>query len=300
MNLLENAMQYLKGPTVPMTTPIGDNGQIDCDGLARLTTFYVDHGIKVLIAAGTTGYCYTLTESEHKQVVETVVQASNGKAYVIAGVSHSGTMMSNRLADVCEEAGADALLMTAPYYIPNSDQGVFEHYRSVAANRSLGVIVYNRAKEPLSVEFFRRLAEIDNIVGIKDTSGDLHFGRDILIELGDRFAVISGGGMRYFMWHWLWGAKTYAASIANLVPEVELEFYRHLDAGDLEAARRVVIDTERPFFEVMTEYGWHPSLHSAMKLFGLPAGALRSPLIEPPASHVKKMEQTFRDMGLLT
>lgn len=300
MNLLENAMQHLTGPTVPMTTPIGDDGQVDYDGLARLTSFYVDHGIKVLIAAGTTGYCYALTEAEHKRVVETVVQAANEKAYVIAGVSHSGTMMANRLADMCEEAGADALLLTAPYYSRSPDQGVFEHYRSVAENHSLGLIVYNRSTEPLSVEFFRRLAEIDNIIGIKDTSGDLHFGRDICVELGERFAVISGGGMRYFMWHWLWGARTYSASIANLVPEVEIEFYRHLDAGDLESAKRVVIDLERPFFQVMTEYGWHSSLHSAMKLFGLPAGSLRLPLIEPPASHVKKMEQAFRDLGLLT
>jgi len=300
MDLLENARTRIKGPTVPMTTPISDDGHIDYDRLAELTTFYVSHGIKAVIAAGTTGYCYTLTPEEHKRVVETVVQAAGGKMYVIAGVSQSGTMLSNRLADICENAGADALLMTAPYYGIGSEEGTFRHYKTVAESHSTGMVVYNRSSEPLNVEFFKRLADVDNIIGIKDTSGDLHFGRDICVELGDRYVVMSGGGMRYFMWHWLWGAQTYAAGIANLVPEVELEFCRHLDAGDIDAARKIVVDTERPFFEIMTVYGWHESLHAAVKLFGLPAGALRLPLIEPPAEHVKKMGQVFRDLGLMT
>ena len=113
-NILEEAKARLRGPVVPMTTPIKADGAVDYDGLSKLTRFYVEGGIKVLIAVGTTGYCYALTEEEHRRAVETIVQAADGRAFVIAGVSHSGTMMSNRLADICENAGADALLMTPP------------------------------------------------------------------------------------------------------------------------------------------------------------------------------------------
>lgn len=299
-DLLQEVKRRLVGPVVPMTTPIREDGEVDYEGLSRLTRFYVDHGIKALIAVGTTGYCYALTENEHQQAVETVVQAAGGRALVIAGVSHSGTMMANRLADICEAAGADALLMTPPYYHQtDAPEGVYRHYRSVAENHSLGLIVYKTPAMTAGVEFFERLAEVERIVAIKDASGDYNFARDCSIRLGERFAIFSGGSMRYYLWHWLWGAKAYVTSIANLVPHLELEFFDHLQNGDLAAARRIVAELEQPFFEVMLEHGWHESLHAALRLCGLPAGGLRLPLVAPPEDHLAKMEKVFRELGLL-
>lgn len=299
-NNLEKAKNHLKGPIVPLTTPIKKNGRIDYDGLARLTNFYIDNGIKTVIAVGTTGYCYALTEEEHRRTVETIVKASNNRAFVISGVSHSGTMVSNKLADICEKAGADALLMTPPYYHQTaSTEGIYEHYKSVAENHTLGLIVYKTSPANLDIEFFKRLADIENIVGIKDASGDYNFAREVCIKLGDRFVIISGGSMRYYLWHWLWGAPAYVTSIANLVPQIEIDFYNYLERGDLKSAKKIVTEYEEPFFEVMTKYGWHQSLHAALKIFGLPAEKLRLPLIEPPKSHIEKMERIFREIGLL-
>jgi 4-hydroxy-tetrahydrodipicolinate synthase len=249
---------------------------------------------------GTTGYCYALTEEEHQRAVETIVQASDGRAFVIAGVSHSGTMMSNRLADICEKAGADALLMTPPYYHQtDAPEGVYRHYKSVAENHTLGLIVYKTPTMKAEVDFFKRLAEVEHIIAIKDASGDYNFARECSIQLGERFVIFSGGSMRYYLWHWLWGAKAYVTSIANLVPQIELDFFDHLQKGDLNAARKIVVEYEQPFFEVMTQYGWHESLHAALRIFGLPAGILRLPLVEPPKFHVEKMKRTFRELGLL-
>ena len=297
---LEQAKARLKGPVVPMTTPIKADGAVDYEGLSKLTRFYVEGGIKVLIAVGTTGYCYALTEEEHKRAVETIVQASEGRAFVIAGVSHSGTMMSNRLADICEKAGADALLMTPPYYHQtDAPEGVYRHYKSVAENHSLGLIVYKTPTMKAEVDFFKRLSDVEHIIGIKDASGDYNFARECSIELGERFVLFSGGSMRYYLWHWLWGAKAYVTGIANLVPRIELDFFDHLQKGNLDAAKKIVVDFEQPFFEVMIEYGWHESLHAALKIFGLPAGILRLPLVEPPKSQFDKMEKAFRKLGLL-
>ncbi|MCK5118863.1 MAG: dihydrodipicolinate synthase family protein [Candidatus Latescibacteria bacterium] len=297
---LEQAKARLKGPVVPMTTPIKADGAVDYEGLSKLTRFYVEGGIKVFIAVGTTGYCYALTEEEHKRAVETIVQASEGRAFVIAGVSHSGTMMSNRLADICEKAGADALLMTPPYYHQtDAPEGVYRHYKSVAENHSLGLIVYKTPTMKAEVDFFKRLGDVEHIIGIKDASGDYNFARECSIELGERFVLFSGGSMRYYLWHWLWGAKAYVTGIANLVPRIELDFFDHLQKGNLDAAKKIVVDFEQPFFEVMIEYGWHESLHAALKIFGLPAGILRLPLVEPPKSQFDKMEKAFRKLGLL-
>jgi len=300
MNNLGSAKKYLKGPIVPLTTPIKENGAVDYDSLAKLTNFYIEKGIKVLIAVGTTGYCYALTEEEHRKAVETVVKVSNHRAFIIAGVSHSGTMISNKLADICEKAGADALLMTPPYYHQTTNaEGIYEHYKSVAKNHILGLIVYKTSPAILDVELFKRLADIENIIGIKDASGDYNFAREVCIKLGNRFVIISGGSMRYYLWHWLWGAPAYITSIANLVPQIEIDFYSYLQRGDLESAKKIIVEYEEPFFEVMTKYGWHQSLHSALKIFGLPAGKLRLPLVEPPKSHIEKMKKVFKEIGLL-
>ena len=88
-------------------------------------------------------------------------------------------------------------------------------------------------------------------------------------------------------------------SIANLVPQIEIDFYNYLRKGDPDAARKIVVDYEQPFFEVMIKYGWHECLHAALKIFGLPAGSLRLPLVEPPKSHVEKMKKAFIEIGLL-
>jgi 4-hydroxy-tetrahydrodipicolinate synthase len=299
-NILEEAKTRLEGPVVPLTTPIREDGMVDYEGLGRLTEFYVNNGIKVLIAVGTTGYCYALTEEEHRRAVETVARASGGRAFVIAGVSHSGTMIANRLADACEKAGADALLMTPPYYHQTaSPEGVYQHYKSVAESHSIGLIVYNIFSVRLDIDFFNRLANVEQIIGIKDASGDYNFARESCIQLKERFSIVSGGSMRYYLWHWTWGAKAYVTSIANLVPQIEIDFYNYLRKGDPDAARKIVVDYEQPFFEVMIEYGWHECLHAALKIFGLPAGSLRLPLVEPPKSHVEKMKKAFIEIGLL-
>jgi len=297
-NKVEDFKNRVVGPIVAMTTPINCDDSVDYDGLAKLTEFYVSGGIKVLIAAGTTGYCYTLTEEEHRRIVETVVQASNRRAFVIAGVSHSGTRMSNRLADLCQDAGADALLLTPPYYRQTA-RDPFGHYADVARNHDLPTIVYSTGDANLDIGFFRRCAEVDNIVGVKEATCNYDLARDLLIELGDRLSVFGGGSMRYYLWMWLWGSRGYVTSIANLVPEVELRFFRHLEEGDIASAKQIVIDLEQPFLKVMCEYGWHECLHAAMKIFALPAHKLRLPLVEPPQTHIEKMREEFERIGLL-
>lgn len=293
-------LKKIKGAVVAMTTPIKKNNKIDIEGLEKLTQFYLDHEVKNLIVAGTTGYCYTLTPEEHKQVIETVINIADEKAFIIAGVSHSGTNISNRLADICENAGAHALLMTPPYYHQTrSFEGLFQHYREVAQNHSLPLIIYHTWYSEYKMDLFRKCAEVENIAGVKEAGVDYEFARELLIEMGDRFTVIAGGAMRYFMWHWMWGARAGVTSLGNLVPEIENKFYEYMLNGELEKARTIVIQKEQPFLEVMSEYGWHQSLHTAMKIFGLPAGKLPLPLVELPQEQENNLKKRFIEIGLL-
>ena len=298
---IEDLRRSLSGPVVALTTPMDASGEVDFEGLERLVRYYLDGGITAFIAAGTTGYCYALSRDEHVAVVRRVVDTTRGRGFVLAGVSHSGTREANRLADGCEEAGADALLMTPPYYYQSCiHEGRFRHYRDVAQNHSLPLVVYSIFGADLDVDFFKRCAEVENIAGVKEATGDYNHARDLLIELGRRFVVIGGGSMRYFLWHWLWGARGYVTSIANMLPRIELEFYRALENNDVEAAREVVVRYEQPFFKAMlSPHSWHESLHSALQVFGLPAGSLRLPLVEPPEEHRSYLRTVFTEIGLL-
>ena len=286
---------------MPMTTPCLEDGSVDYEGVERLAQFYVDHGINNIIAAGSTGYCYTLTPEEHKRIVEIIVQTAGEQAFILGGAAHSGTRVSNQLADICQEAGVDALLLAPPYYGGSAGpEGTYQHYRSVADNHDIGLFVYNRGPIQLDVAFFERFAEIEKIIGIKDASGDYNFARDLGVALSDRFVIMGGGSMRYFLWQWLWGGQAYVTGIANMVPELELRFFACLERNDIAAAKQIIIDYEQPFFEVMLKYNWWESLHVALKVFGLPAGTLRLPLVEPPSAHRQEVEQVFRDIGLLS
>ncbi len=296
----DHAKKSLKGPIVPLTTPIREDDSVDYDGLVKLVNFYIENGIKTFIAVGTTGYCYALRPDEHEKAVKTTVQTAAGRAYTIAGVSHSGTAMANDLADRCEKVGADALLMVPPYYHQTrSFEGCFQHYKVVSENHSLPMIIYNMPYSNFKVDFFRKCAEVENILCVKEASGNYNFARDLLIELGNRYIVLGGGSMQYYLWLWMWGSPAYVTSIANLVPQVETQFYHHLEENNLPAATRVVADLENPFIRLMTEYGWHESLHAALKLFGLPATKLRLPLVEPPPEHIKKIKNELVKLGLL-
>lgn len=298
--LLAEARARVRGPVVPMTTPCLEDGSIDYEGVAKLTQFYVDRGIRSIIVAGSTGYCYTLTPEEHQRIIEIAVETAAGKAFILGGSTHSGTRISNHLADICQEAGADALLVAVPYYGGTvTPEGTFQHYQSVAQNHDLGVFVYNRGPYLLDVPFFERCAEVERIVGIKDSSNDYDFSREVGIALSERFVILSGGSMRRHLWHWLWGAQAFASGIANLVPEVELEFADCLDRGEVAAARDIVVKYEEPFFKAMLKYNWWESLHVALKVFDLPAGLLRLPLVEPPFAYQQELERVCREIGLL-
>ena len=229
-----------------------------------------------------------------------MVRAADHEAFIIAGVSHSGTGSSHRLADLCEKAGADALLMTPPYYHQTrSFNGCVKHYAEVAQGHSLPMIIYNTPYADFSIDFFRKCGEYENILGVKEAGANFGFARELLIECADRFVIIGGGSMQFHLWLHLWGARGSVTSIGNLVPQVELDFYEYLRKGDVPAASRIVVEKEYPFFKVMLKHGWHESLHAALKIFGLPAKKLRLPLVAPPTAHYEVMRNTFLQIGLL-
>jgi 4-hydroxy-tetrahydrodipicolinate synthase len=268
----------IRGSIIPMPTPFTDDGEVNLAGVREYTNFLIESGIEVISPLGSTGEFYVMTLEEHHAVLNAVCEEARGRALVIAGAGHSGTMISSQLTAMAHEAGADAALICVPYYLYDGAEGVYQHYRTIARqNPDIGVVIYANKAIMTDLSILERLAQEPNIIGVKDATGDYGLYRDQCIGFRDRLAIVSGGSMQHYLWGWLWGSQGFYAGIANFKPQVELDFIAHLEAGDLAAATRIVEEIELPFFKIALKLGWWRTLKATMDVYGLPGGNSRLP-----------------------
>ena len=185
----------ITGSIVALVTPMHPDGAIDWPALARLIEYHIESGTAGLGVVGTTGESPTLTVPEHCEVIRFAVEQAGGRIPVVAGTGGNSTHEAIELTVAAAEAGADYSLSVTPYYNKPTQQGLFEHFQSVARAVNLPILLYNvpgRTGCDLLNETVVRLSQIDNIVGIKDATGDVDRGADLISAVPDGFAVFSG------------------------------------------------------------------------------------------------------------
>jgi 4-hydroxy-tetrahydrodipicolinate synthase len=228
------------GSIVALVTPFDEGGAVDYAALERLIEFHVESGTDGLLACGTTGETPTLDPAEYVDVISFVVEKSRGRLPVIAGAGANATVATIRNCDVAAEAGPDALLVVGPYYNKPTATGFYEHFAAVARATSLPVIVYNvpgRTGKNIPTEVLLRLAaEFENVVGVKEASGDMGQVMDILRRRPPGFKVYSGDDALAFPLVAL-GAEGCISVVANEIPEAFARLMRLALAGEVGAAR---------------------------------------------------------------
>jgi len=185
----------LKGCGTALVTPFKEDLSIDEEALARLVEFQIAEGIDFLVPCGTTGESVTLSDSEQRRVVEIVIQAAQGRVQVVAGAGGNNTAHVIKLARDYERLGVRALLSVSPYYNKPTQEGLYQHFRAIAESTDLPVIVYNvpsRTAVNILPDTIARLAEIPNIVGVKEASGDISQIAEIAARAPDDFKLFSG------------------------------------------------------------------------------------------------------------
>ncbi len=226
------------GSMVALVTPMHADGSVDFDGLARLVEFHVENKTDAIVSMGTTGESATLSKKEHTSVVRRTVELVNGRIPVIAGTGSNCTREATFLTRAAMEAGADACLLVTPYYIKPTQEGLYQHYRSIAEAVAIPQILYNvpgRTAVDLLPETVARLANIPNIVGIKEATGDLQRAKELLERCGDRLDLYSGDDFttREFI---LQGGKGSISVTANVVPRAMRDMCAAALAGDVARA----------------------------------------------------------------
>lgn len=272
----------LSGAILPVTTPFTSGHEVDYAALRVLMEFYLVNGLRCFIAAGSTGQCYVLEEDEHRRVVRTIVDAcrSHEGTFVLGACSHASTAVSNRLADICQEEGADALLLTPPYYRTHGDMCKL-HYTDVARRHDMPLVIYHDDRMPEDLEMWDEIVREQNVLGVKFATGNIDFARRLLIRYRGRLALFGGGGMLQYLQIVLHGASGYVASFANVVPGIEQDFTKSLKAGNFVQAARTA-ELEYDLFSCMGRRSWFSFLVGLINASGLPGGHCRPPLPDCP------------------
>src|SRR3954454_3571863 len=184
----------IEGCLTALVTPFRD-GKVDFDSLTRLVDWQIEQGVDGIVAVGTTGESATLDVDEHVAVIAATVKAERGRVPVVAGAGGNRTAEALTLTKASEDAGADALLHVPPYYNRPSQEGLYRHFEAIARSTKLPIILYNvptRTACDMLTDTVVRLADFDNIIGIKDATGNLVRGSELLARVSERFVVLSG------------------------------------------------------------------------------------------------------------
>lgn len=290
-----------QGAYTAMVTPFDQDGKVDEEGLRANVKFQIEKGIHGLVPVGTTGECATLSYEEHNRVIEVTVDAAGGKVPVLAGTGSNSTWEAIMLTKHAKEVGADGALIVVPYYNKPTQAGLYEHYKKIAEEVDIPQVIYNipsRTGVNMEPETVARLAEIGNIVGIKEASGNMdQVMRIIDLTRGKDFSVISGEDSLTLSILGLGGEGVISVA-SNIVPDRIAKLVDTFMAGDLETSRRIHFEL-MPLFKAMFIETNPGPVKAAMNMMGMAAGGLRLPLVEMRPENKEKLRKVLVELGLV-
>ncbi|WP_085505387.1 4-hydroxy-tetrahydrodipicolinate synthase [Thalassobacillus devorans] len=277
-----------------MVTPFDQNGEIDFNATRTLVNYLISNGSDGLVVAGTTGESPTLTDSEKLELFRFVAQVADGRAAVIAGTGSNNTRASIELTKQAEQTGVDAVMLTTPYYNKPSQEGLYQHYKAVAEATSLPVMLYNipgRSAAKIAPETIIRLSEIENIVSVKEASGDLDAMTEIITKTGDDFTLYSGDDGLTLPVLAIGGTGIVSVSAHILGNEMQ-EMVNSYNYGDVK--RAAIIHQEiLPVMKAMFAQPSPSPVKAALNLMGIHVGDVRLPMVPLTTEEINTLQQSL-------
>ena len=231
--------QNIQGSIVAIVTPMFEDGGVDWKSLEKLVEWHIQQGTHSIVAVGTTGEASTLSMQEHIKVIQEVIRVANKRIPIIAGTGANSTREAIELTQAAKDVGADAALLVTPYYNKPTQEGLYQHYKTIAEAVDIPQILYNvpgRTGVDMQNETVIRLADVKNIVGIKDATGDIPRGKALIDGLNGKIAVYSGDDET--AWELiLLGAKGNISVTANVAPKQMSEVCEAALAGEQAKAQ---------------------------------------------------------------
>jgi 4-hydroxy-tetrahydrodipicolinate synthase len=290
----------LKGSLVAIVTPMHDDGTLDFAALRALIDWHVEQGTDGIVIVGTTGESPTVDFDEHSELMRVAVQQVAGRIPVIAGTGANSTREAIELTTRAKELGADACLLVTPYYNKPTQEGLYQHFKAVAEAVAIPQILYNvpgRTGCDLSNDTTLRLAQIPNIVGIKDATGSLERNTDLILRAPDDFAIYTGDDATALACM-LQGGKGVISVTANVAPRAMHEMCEAAFAGELDRAR-AINGTLFPLHKKLFIEANPIPVKWVLKEMGRIGGGIRLPLTPLSASYHEALRDAMRTANIL-
>jgi 4-hydroxy-tetrahydrodipicolinate synthase len=281
------------GTFTALVTPFR-TGEVDVEALEGMVEFQIQHGVSGLVPCGTTGETPAMSEAEDRVVVETVVRVANGRVPVVAGTGSNSTDMAIKYTKMAQEVGADGSLQVAPYYNKPTQEGLYRHFAVIAESTDLPLILYNipgRTSVTISAETMARLAEIPNIVGVKDSTLSMNMISDVKSMCGEEFDVLSGDDPMTLPLISLGGQGVISVA-SNVAPGAVSDMVRTLLSGDFERGRELHYELLPLFRALFVETNPIP-VKTAASLLGLCSDEMRLPLIPMSGENLRQLQETM-------
>ena len=290
----------LTGSLVALVTPMFEDGQIDFESLKRLVDFHIDNGTDGIVAVGTTGESATLGVEEHIKVVQAVATHAAGRITIIAGTGGNSTNEAVELARLAKQAGASHSLSVVPYYNKPTQEGIYQHFRKIAESVDLPVILYNvpgRTVADMHNDTVLRLSEINNIVGLKDATGDIGRACDLFKRVPKNFGLYSGDdptGMAFM----LCGGNGVISVTSNVAPKLMSAMCKAALAGNAAEARHLNDKLQGLHKQLFIEPNPIPAKW-ALNQLGLILSGLRLPLTPLSNASITPLENAMHQAEVL-
>ncbi len=288
----------LGGTYTALVTPFQADGALDLDALSNLVEWQIESGIDGLVPCGSSGEAATLSHAEHVQVVRRVVEAAAGRVPVLAGTGSNNTREAVELTQEARRAGAAAALLISPYYNRPTQDGIFHHYRTVADEAGLPLVLYNipgRTASRIEPETTARLSRLPGVIGLKECGGDLVATAQTIASSEPGFAILSGDDAMTLPLLAL-GARGLITTTGNVAPRGMIEITRRFVAGDLAGAREAHYRL-LPLMQTLFIESSPIPVKTALAIRGrIPEPTLRLPLTEMSKPHRDRLEAVLAEL----
>lgn len=289
-----------KGSGVAIVTPFDENNQVDYAAYKELLEFQIENGTDAIIAIGTTGEASTMTEEERLETVRFAVETVAGRIPVIAGTGTNNTAASVAFSQKVEKLGVDGLLVVTPYYNKTSKRGLYEHFKAIANAVKTPIILYTvpgRTGVHIPVDTLVELAKIENIVGLKDATGNLSYTVEVSRRVPEGFAIYSGNDDVVIPLMSVGGVGVISV-LANCAPKQSHDMCAAFLAGDVQRAMELQLQLKPLIDALFVETNPIP-VKAAVNMLGYRAGTVRLPLYEAEDGTKEKLRAEMSALGIL-
>jgi len=296
-----STQQKFRGVYPPIITPFGSNEEVNEEGLREHIDWLIEEGVDGIIPTGSTGRYPSLSDEERKKVVEVTIDQVNNRVPVVVGTGADSTKLAVRWTKHAKDAGADGVMIAAPYYCLPDEEGIYKHYRTIAEAVDIPIMIYNN---PFSTgidippQLIARLAEIDNILYVKEASADPRRVHEIIRLAGDKITVFCGWDDTAFE-AFVLGAEGWVSGCANFIPKMAKQLFElTVEKKDISRARDLYYKM-LPLLAFTEEKGGMQVEKAALEILGKPRGIPRMPLLPLSEEDKKKLKKMMIDLRVV-